>query len=151
VLIVEDFKVSDLDNLFNLANIFNGNLFLDHRIEQLETWIQILNQKGYNINFIPDRVSISLSDGWLSGFTDAEGCFNVTVAKRAAMLLGFRVILRFIIDQNDNNALISIQNLFGYGGVNFRSETASCYRYEVTNLNNVPSIIKYLSNFPLKT
>jgi hypothetical protein len=37
VLIVEDFKVSDLDNLFNLANIFNGNLFLDHRIEQLET------------------------------------------------------------------------------------------------------------------
>jgi hypothetical protein len=67
------------------------------------------------------------------------------------MLLGFRVILRFIIDQNDNNALINIQNLFGYGGVNFRSETASCYRYEVTNLNNVPSIIKYLSNFPLKT
>lgn len=122
------FIVGDLENIFNLANIFNGNLFLDLKIKQLEAWIQVLKSKGYDINFKPDRISISLSDSWLSGFVDA-GCFNVTVAKRSTMALGYRVLLRFIVDQNDQSALLSIQNLFGFGGVSFRSDTAACFRF----------------------
>ena len=123
------FRVDDLNSIYKLATIFNGNLFLDLRIEQLNAWIEVLNQKGYYLNFIADRVSISLSDGWLSGFTDAEGCFNVTIGVRAAMALGFRVLLRFILDQNDKSALTFIKNLFGFGGVNFRSETSACWRF----------------------
>jgi hypothetical protein len=67
------------------------------------------------------------------------------------MLLGSRVMLRFILDQNDQKALLGIKNLFGYGGVNFRSETSACYRYEVTSLKNVPTIIDYFTKYPLRT
>jgi hypothetical protein len=42
------------------------------------------------------------------------------------MALGFRVLLRFILDQNDKLALTTIQNLFGFGGISFRSGTANC-------------------------
>lgn len=146
------YRIEDLNSIFKLATIFNGNFFfLDHRIEQLSAWIEILNLKGFNIQFLFDKVSISLLDGWLSGFTDAEGCFNVTVGVRASMALGFRVLLRFILDQNDKSALTTIQNLFGFGGISFRSGTANCWRYETSSLKKIPLIINYFNKFPLKT
>jgi hypothetical protein len=82
---------------------------------------------------------------------DAEGCFNVTIAKRSAMALGFRVYLRFIVDQNDQSALLSIQNLFGFGGVNFRSDTSACFRFELTRITAMPLVINYFTEFKLKT
>jgi hypothetical protein len=146
------YRVDDIANIFNLAKIFNGNFFLDHRISQLENWINVLVQKGYDIKFNANNVLISLQDAWLSGFTDAEGCFNVTIAKRLALALGFRVYLRFILDQNDKNALLEIQNLLGgFGGVNFRSETRACYRYEITSIKNMGAVLNYFNKFPLKT
>lgn len=47
---------------------------------------------------------------------------------RAAMKVGFRVILRFILDQNNQAALLVIQQLFGFGFVVKRNDTQSCYR-----------------------
>lgn len=38
----------------------------------------------------------------MSGFIDAEGCFNVTLLKRKAMVLDYQVKLIFMIDQKDN-------------------------------------------------
>jgi LAGLIDADG endonuclease len=77
-----------------------------------------------------------------------EGCFNVTIARRLALVLGFRVYLRFILDQNDQKALLDIRNLLGgFGGVNFRSETKACYRYEITSIKNMGTIINYFNNF----
>lgn len=43
-----------------------------------------------------------MNNSWLSGFIDAEGCFNVTLFKRNAITLGYQVKLRFMIDQKDN-------------------------------------------------
>jgi hypothetical protein len=37
------FKVGNINNILELTKIFNGNLFLDHRISQLDNWIKILN------------------------------------------------------------------------------------------------------------
>ena len=65
--------------------LFNGNLFLVHRINQLNNWILTIKLKKkckVNIEHINLRVDISLNDSWLSGFTDAEGCFNVSIVKR---------------------------------------------------------------------
>lgn len=103
------FIVSDITSLTILAHLFNGNLFLKHRIEQLDKWIKFLQSKSIN-NLSNERpVNISLKDGWLSGFTDAEGCFNVHITKRDANTVGYNTKLRFILDQNDFYALEIIQ------------------------------------------
>lgn len=64
-----------------LLFLFNGNLALIHRIEQLALWINALNRRfGSNtIKLNNTPVSITLQDGWLSGYTDGEGCFNVSI------------------------------------------------------------------------
>lgn len=145
------YRVGDIASIFELAKLFNGNLFLKHRIEQLSNWIKILNSKGYNINLINKPTNISLQNGWLSGFCDAEACFNVTIYARAAMRVGFRVVLRFLIDQNDQDALLRIRDLFGSGNVALRKETSGCYRYTSDAFTTLQPVVDYFKVFPLRT
>lgn len=48
----------------------------------------------------------SLNDAWLSGFTDAEGTFNVNITKRENTVTGYRVQLRYILDKKNALDLI---------------------------------------------
>jgi len=58
-------------------------LVLKHRIKQLSLWFSILDQKGVKLPKFNDKpISLTLDDAWLSGFTDAEGCFNVGITLR---------------------------------------------------------------------
>jgi len=61
------YKVLNNPSLFKLALLFNGNLFLSHRINQLGEWIKVLNLKSYSIVFNSSKVTISILDAWLSG------------------------------------------------------------------------------------
>ena len=90
----------------------------------------------------------------MSGFIDAEGCFNVTFLKRKAMTLGYQVKLRFMIDQKDSlDTMLIIKdqlNLF----LTHRKQkglNVSMYRIESNSFLKVPNIIQYLSKFRLKT
>ena len=145
------YRVEKLDHISELAILFNGNLYLDHRIEQLARWTDVLIHKGYNIDLISNKISISLNDAWLSGFTDAEGCFNVNIYTRSSMSIGFRVVLRFLLDQNDQNSLLAIQSLFGFGYVNKRGISSKSYRYTADAFTKLDKLENYYRNFPLKT
>nr|YP_025838.1 intronic ORF at intron 4 of cox1 [Moniliophthora perniciosa]AAQ74282.1 intronic ORF at intron 4 of cox1 [Moniliophthora perniciosa] len=146
------FIVSDLPSLTILAHLFNGNLFLKHRIEQLNKWINFLQYKSIPINLSSiEPVKISLNDGWLSGFTDAEGCFNVHITKRLANTVGFNTKLRFILDQNDKYALEILRDLLKTGFVSQRSEKLNSYRYTSNSLKGFPIIVNYFNLFTLKT
>lgn len=101
--------VSSHTGCFLLYLIFNGNLALDYRIGQLKNWYDCFKiaqklkgalKTDFNIFIIP-RIKTrlrkpSLNDGWLSGFTDAEGCFSVTISSSE-----IKVTCRFILDQKD--------------------------------------------------
>ena len=151
--------VEDNQNILILALLFNDNLVLSHRISQLSRWIQSLIEKKL-WHFAPCQtipVVPTLKDRWLSGFTDAEGCFNVKLggAKRANTVSGNRVILRFILDQKNAQdrptALTSIRDLFGHGNVSLRSGTNDVYRYTVKSFTGTNVIREYFVAFPLKT
>ena len=45
------------------------------------------------------------------------------------MKVGFRVVLRFLLDQNDQKVLLQVRALFGFGCVTFRKDSEACYRY----------------------
>jgi hypothetical protein len=94
----------------------------------------------------------SLSDAWLSGFTDAEGCFNVNIEKRLHTKTGHRVIIRFLLDQKEAlNLFLHIQDLFGHGQVNLRSNTNYIYRYHVNTFKGLITVRNYFLTYPLKT
>lgn len=147
------FIVTKNKDLFILALLFHGNLVLSHRISQFTSWIRFLTEKNlWKYGSIQTEPILTLKDSWLSGFTDAEGCFNVNIFARPKTLSGNRVILRFMLDQkNAEEILIYIRNLFGSGRVSLRNKTNNVYRYSVNSFRGLKSVHDYFVSYPLKT
>jgi len=95
--------VVNVEDVILLTTLFHGNLVLSHRKAQLNVWIDILNKKSYIPNIIvQNKLRLpSLNDSWISGFTDAEGCFNVNISKAQPTKRGSKVTLRYILDQKN--------------------------------------------------
>ena len=145
--------VDNPSEILLLAFLFNGNLAQNHRIKQLTLWINALNNRyGSNTIILNNNpISITLQDAWLSGFTDAEGCFNVSITLNSRYILGSVIKMRYILDQKDSVILNKINNLFGLGKVTLRSGTNDVYRYTVTGFKSLNIIINYFNLFPLQT
>ena len=140
--------VRDKKSIILLIDIFNGNIFFDKRKLQLDKWLNI-----HNISKIDNIIKPSLFDGWISGLIDAEGCFNITLFKRKAMVLGYQVKLRFMIDQKDNlNNMLYLKEVFNLFLINRKTKKVdNMYRIESNSFLKVPLIIEYLEKFNLKT
>ncbi len=145
--------VNQSSHILLLTYLFNGNLVLNNRINQLSLWINILNKNiyGNNINLINKSVNITLNDAWLSGFTDAEGCFNVSITSNKNYKLNEVIKLRYILDQKDEIILNKIKNLFNLGKVTYRSNTDNVYRYTITGFKSMNKVISYFNLYPLYT
>jgi len=68
--------------------IFNGNMRLPSRIKRFERFLEVYNKKAIKgkirlntIEKITNKKELTLNDAWLSGFTDSEGCFTITIRK----------------------------------------------------------------------
>ena len=145
--------VDDPSHILLLAHLFNGNLAQNHRIQQLAKWVNSINNRFgseiIKLNSTP--AIITLQDAWLSGFTDAEGCFNVSITANSRYTLGHVIKMRYILDQKDNIVLNKVYELFGFGKVALRSETDGVYRYTVTGFKPLNDVIAYFKLFPLQT
>lgn len=137
------FSVYDKANILLLAHLFNGNLVLQHRITQIQSWLIYLG----GITPIWTSPMVTLCDRWLSGFTDAEGCFNVGINKA-----GTSVSLRFILDQKNAERLFyHLKFLFGYGNINLRGTTNGVYRFTIGSFTRLKPVCDYFHAFPLKS
>jgi hypothetical protein len=154
------FIVTDPQNILLLVYIFNGNLVLPYRQKQLGEWIntQLFNSVAYlELALLPKAedpilMKPNLSDAWLSGFTDAEGCFNIAIQPRYNTVTGFRVSLRFLLDQkNAETTLLHIRDLFKFGQVFVRGETNGVYRYNNNIFKGLLPVRDYFLAYPLKT
>lgn len=149
------FIVREPQSILLLVHIFNGNLVLSHRLNQLGEWINILN-KSNNMELVlnPTLMKPNLSDAWLSGFTDAEGCFNIAIQPQPRLntITGYRVVIRFLLDQKDaESTLLYIRDLFKFGQVNIRKNTNGVYRYSNNSFKGIVPIRDYFLAYPLKT
>lgn len=145
--------VDNPSHILLLAFLFNGNLAQNHRIEQLTKWVNALNNRFGNETIKLDNtpVTITLQNAWLSGFTDAEGCFNVSITANSRYTLGHVIKMRYILDQKDSVILNKVYELFGFGKVALRSGTEDVYRYTVTGFKALNDVIAYFKLFPLQT
>lgn len=147
------FIVTKNEEIIILCLLFFNNLVLPHRISQFTSWVTILTQKE-NWKFGPTFIKPlpTLSDSWLSGFTDAEGCFNVNIFTRKNTLTGYRVMPGFMLDQKNAFEILNyICDLFGFGKVTLRNKTNNVYRYTVNSFVGLKTVQVYFLSFPLKT
>lgn len=141
--------VREQSSVFLLFHLFNGNLHLKPRIEQLKEWSikwnSKLGNKDNQLKVITNPIKFSLDNSWFSGFVDAEGCFNVYVAKNNK-----NVSLRFIVDQKEGLSFFNdLKIIFGRGSIYSRKNNN--YRYAVANLNSLSLVINYFNQFRLRT
>lgn len=178
--------VSDNKSIYLLYLLFNGNVVLQSRINQLKKWnFALANASRFNLSlFYTQNIPIlqtecrkpSLNDGWLSGFTDAEGCFSIKIPNEK-----YYVSALYILDQKDEDpalpsqkSLNTISNLFSEklkAKLFFRTPKPSLKGSESLTKNNTKTsisnvfrlsvscnhplisnkIINYFSTFKLKT
>jgi len=71
---------------------------------------------------IPDRV------GWyLSGFSDGEGSFNVSLRKKYDYRVEWQVVLTFNVSQKDISNLVLLKRYLGCGTLQHRKDGIHCF------------------------
>jgi hypothetical protein len=143
------YRVRDKNNLLKLISIFNGNIFIGSRKEQFKLWLNAFNFKyKENLLYLDKEFKPSLNDAWLSGFTDAEGCFTCSVYDNKSNTAKL-VRLRYILSQKGNSENMDyLANLLG--GKNHFVKSYSGYNVTV-NTTKLSPILQYFSFYPLKS
>ena len=153
------YYVGDRDNLNKLINLFNGQFVLNKTDQKFFEWLQMYNTK-YKTSIVhkTKRGKASLDNSWLSGFTDAEGCFAASISIRKLQNT-YRLRTKFFLDQKDEKpVLYSILQLLNAGFIverkkrinKIKSEIA-CYRLCLDSLKSQIELTSYFKKQPLKS
>lgn len=143
------YRVRDKNNIFKLIQIFNGNIVTKNKLSQFKLWVDAFN-KIYktNIQCVENKHVFTLNNAWLSGFTDAEGCFtsSTSVTKSTGQAI---TTVRYVISQKDDLEFSQdladkingyVTHVKSYNGNN-----------TVVNFSKLNKILQYLNIYPLKT
>lgn len=101
-----------------------------------------------------EKGNITLNPYFITGFTDAEGSFTVTIYPDLNMKTGIRVNAGFKIGLNeqDLDLLIQIHNFFGGIGKIYYNETFKSWTYTVNKVSDLENvIIPHFMKYPLLT
>ena len=116
------YTVADKPSVDRLIALFNGNLLLNKTHNRFSRWCDWANQSRkvpivVRRKLEPSQPILSRT-GWLAGFTDAEGCFNAQRIRDPRYTQGYRVRLRWTLDQHDEHSLLlHVRDLLGGGFV----------------------------------
>lgn len=143
------FIVRDQSSILLLFHLFNGNLHLKNKLDQLVEWSELLNSKINNkdnlLVVVTELAKLSFNNSWFSGFTDAEGCFNVYVSKSNK-----GISLRFIVDQQEGLPLFNqLKDILGSGSIYTRKNNN--YRFAITNVNKLALVVEYFNVYVLRS
>jgi hypothetical protein len=162
--------IQDKLGLYLISLIFNGNIRTPGKLMHFNEFLKILNIKlqktkgralaslnqfelNKDIYQIIEPVNytkkINLKDSWLTGFTDAEGCFHVSFSLKNNSY-------RFLFDLAQKGAeskqivLEKLVQLFKVGVVN-KHYHDNVWNYRVTGLTDNLVLINYFDKFQFLT
>ena len=104
------------------------------------------------------RTKPKITEDYIVGLTDGEGCFYVNVSKMSAYRTGWRIQLHFHIklQEMDKELLEKVKDTLDCGNVYFqgdkRKNHTNCYRYTVGSQKDIfERIIPFFQQNQLKT
>jgi len=95
--------------------------------------------------------SYYLNPYYITGFTDGEGCFSLSLHQEKRMFTGWQIkpIFSIALHNRDINILEAIQRTFGVGKI--YKHGAYSIQYRVSSLKDIKIIIAHFDNYPLIT
>ncbi|HRH55834.1 MAG TPA: LAGLIDADG family homing endonuclease [Candidatus Paceibacterota bacterium] len=104
------------------------------------------------------RTKPTVSNEYVVGLTDGEGCFYVNIWKSPAYRAGAAVQLHFHLkmQERDRDLLEMVRNTIGCGAVYFQKEKRAnhcqCYRYTVSAKRDIlNTLIPFFKRYPLQS
>jgi hypothetical protein len=102
------YYITGQKNFHKLVTIFNGNLSSEYKREQFKKWLSVYNiQYKQNIKFKENTMEPGFNNGWLAGFTDAEGSFGARI--KTTKNLKSYPLLSFTLSQKNREILDKIK------------------------------------------
>lgn len=99
-----------------------------------------------------------LNPYWLTGFTDGEGCFSISIFKNKTLKSGFQVFPEFVLTQGAKSldTLEKVKSFFGCGRIyenkRYDNHRESLFRYCVRNKTDlVEKICPFFDEYTLQT
>lgn len=152
------YVVISKENVDKILHILNGNLLLCKTNKRLISLLGTRNERSRKIIWYLGRLeSIDYTKtAWLSGYTDAEGCFFILKQNDPRYKIGYRVRCKFILDQSEELEIledIKQRFFFRNGNIEVCKETKNImHRYVCTSLKHFQDpAVKYFKHFPLRT
>ena len=137
-----------------IISIFNGNSILPAQKKKLEIFIKGFNSwasKGNirlnTILFIENTLFPSLSNSWLAGFTDGEGCFTCSIGEKKGFSFNYS-----IAQKGENNKVILQELCFLFkGGLVSGHHVKDVFEYRITGVKACSNIFGYFDKYTLLT
>jgi len=94
---------------------------------------------------------MEISNDWVVGFVDGEGCFYVGITEHPEMTVGYQVLpeFRIVQHQSDVQVLFALKKFFRSGVVRKNHDDRSELR--IRKLDSLLDVVKFFEKHPLKT
>src|SRR3954463_16459473 len=104
-----------------------------------------LETLGNNSNLLGGK---SLQKDWISGFIDAEGCFNISLSKHPKAKVGYKVQLKMHVTQHIRsvNVLYAMKEFFCCGTMVVHNKLADRMRYQITAIAEIKNALNQIWN-----
>jgi len=141
--------------LFNTYNRLSGNWGLIPSVNYDQIWCMsrsssiISQQTIFRYSTLCRKNINPISPWFISGYSDAEGCFNVGIQKNPNGKFYVRPSFQIKVHSRDNLLLMQIKDYLGGIGNIYTNTNDS--KFTVRSLDDILKIIAHFDNYPLIT
>jgi hypothetical protein len=130
--------------LLKILLLINGKFVSKYKYDQL---IKHNYTEYLNIVIIKPLNVLSLENYWLAGFTQADGCFHISIVNSKTHKTGYSVRLEYSLKQNDDLPLKLLYNILKMGNLSQYSSGIWCYKS--TGYITANKLIEYFDKYNL--
>jgi len=127
-----------------ILELINGKFVSSPKYEQLNRHNY---SELYNIVILPPLFKVTFNNAWLAGFTQADGCFHISLVKSTTHKTGFSVRLEYSLKQNDSVPLKLLHENIQLG--NLSQYTSGTWCYKSTGYKTAALLIDYFDKYPV--
>lgn len=130
--------------LLVILSLINGKFVSNLKYQQL---IDQGYEENFNLHILPPTKKVSLNNYWLAGFSQADGCFHISVAKSSTHKTGYSVRLEYSLKQNDKLPLKLLYDRLNKG--NLSQDSSGVWCYKSSGYSTAYDLINYFDKFHL--